>query len=330
MEFLSIWGTSDENVGFTGDTYQFNGLYPWILKDGPTTNVFDLAAKISLSDLDNALDATQKKYQYLSGGQWVWFMSPKMISTVSALQTLVRRQVQQLEFEGGFVMDTYNGVPILPSGYVEPASTTASVTSLAASGGGSGSVPDGIYRYKVAAITLFGEQVASASASATLTSNAACALAWTANANAKSYAVYRTAVGEADTAGLYDLLDIIPAKNYDANGAVTTNVSTYIDDFTKTKIEAAHPLFTYDSASKPEEVIFLAYLDPVYGAALAVLPPTLGDPLEGDPTRNLVRFVPISVTDDTYAFRLKSYLAMQIADAAVAGAVIRRVRRNTS
>lgn len=329
MEYLPLWGTADD-TGFTGDAYQYSGLYPWILNDAPTTNVFDLAAKVALSNLDDAMDITSKKYQYLTGGQWVWFMSPQMISTVSALQTLVRRQVPQLMFEGGFVMDTYNGVPILPSGYVQPASTTASVTSLSASAGGTGS-DSNLYRYKVAAITLFGEQVTSATASAQLSSNTTATLTWTANTSAKSYAIYRTAAGEADTAALYDLLDIVAAKSYDGTGAVSTNVTTYADVIgAKTTIAAVHPLGLYDSSGKAEEVIFLAYLEPTYGLSLAVLPPTLGDPLGGDPTNNLVRFVPISVTDDTYAFRLKSYHALQVADATIAGAVIRRARRNAT
>lgn len=311
LEFSSLWGTADD-TGFTGDAYQYSGVYPFILNDAHANNVFDLDAVVTLSNLDSMLDATKNKYQGLRDGTWAFVMSPQMVSKVSALQTLIRRNVTAVEFEGGFRMVTYNDIPLLSSGYVKPSGTSASVTNLAAAtGSGTGTITDGTYRYKIAAITMYGEQVASATASVAASTTTRIVLTWTANADAKLYAIYRTGVGEADDDDNYDLIDIIAAKSYSVAGAVSGNVATYNDEFTKTAKTNVHPL------AAAEETIFLVYLDKVYGASLAVLPPTIGDPLGGDPDMNLVRFVPISVTDDTYAFRLKSYLGMQMPDAKV-------------
>jgi hypothetical protein len=88
-------------------------------------------------------------------------------------------------------------------------------------------------------------------------------------------------------------------------------------------------LTTYDSAGKAEECIFLAYLDQDYGYSLPILPPSLGDNLGGDIDKNFVTFVRDPSSDDTYAFSLKSFCALQVPDAAVAGAVIRGARRNS-
>lgn len=320
MEFSCVWGMGqDAEIGLTGDTYQFSGVWPWIFTDGAATNVIDAnGATISLSNLDAALDVTAFKYGNLKGGQWVFLASPQMISKISSLQTLVRRNVTQVEFEGGFVMDTYRGVPLLPSGYVAPTSSAVSVTGLGATAGGSGSIT-GNYRYKVAAITLYGEQVASAGVVGALSNSAHAALSWTANANAKSYVIYRTGAGEADVASNYDLIDIIPALTYTNGVGAPTTSPTYTDNFTKTPNEYVHPLATL------EETVFLVYLDQAYGASLAVLPPTIGDTYGGDPTKNLIRYVQLNESTDSYQFRLKSFLTLQMPDGRTS-AVIRKAK----
>ncbi len=329
MEFASLWGVSSE-LGFSGDAYQFGGLYNFILNDAPSTSVFDVAGKIALSDLDAALDETMNKYQNLVGGRWAFIASPQMISTISGLQTLIKKDITQIEFDGGLRMTAYNNVPIIPTGFVAPASPSASVANLSATQHGTGSVAAGVYRYKVAAITLHGEQVASAAASCTHTgSEAHTDLAWDENGDALLFAIYRTDKDAADTNANYKLLDIVAGKHYTAAGAVDDNIQAYVDDFSKTPKAKVHPQIAYDSTTKAQESIFLAYLDANRGASLAVLPPTLGDPLGGDPTANLVRYVQVPTSEDAYAFRLKSYLTMQVPDAKVC-AVLRRCQRNAT
>lgn len=320
-EFLSIWGASDDtDIGFTGDAYQYSGIYPWILADAHSTNVVDMDTTVNLNTtLDAMLDATMFKYQGLQGGKWLFMASPAMISKIGSLQTLIRRNVERVEFEGGFTMDTYRGVPILPSGFVAPTSTSASVTGLSASAGGTGST-SGTYRWKVAAITLYGEQVASATAAATLSSNTTSTLTWTYNSSAKSYAIYRTEASDADDDDNYDLIDIISAYSY-SSGVPSINTSpSYADTFTKTAKTNVHPL------GSGEECIFLAYLDQNYGAALAVLPPLLGDALGGDPVKNLIRFQEITANTSSFQFRLESFHALQVPNASTC-AVARRVAK---
>ena len=307
MENQSVWGVADD-TGFTGDAYQYSGIFPWIINDNPTNGIFDVGGTITLSVLDNMLDATVHKFQMLSGGKWAFIASPAMISKIGSLQTLIRRQVQQVDFEGGFTMDSYRSIPIISSGYVGPSPTSASVTGLSASAGGTGSVT-GTYRYKVAAINLYGEQVASATAAGVLSSNTTATLTWTATTGAKSYAIYRTALNDADTASLYKLLDIVPALTYTNGAGVLTASPSYADTFVKTTVTNVVPLAT------GQETIFLVYLDKPYGVSLAILPPTLGDPLGGDPVANLVRYVTLNETTDTYQFRLKSYQVLQVPDA---------------
>ena len=325
IEFSLLWGVADD-TGFTGDAYQYSGILPWIYNDDATNCVIDLDATIALTNLDAALDVTKFKYQNLVGGKWFFIASPQMISKIGALQTLVRMPVTKVEFEGGVTMDSYRGVPIVSSGFVAPSATGASVTSLAASPGGTGTVTNGLYRYKVAAITLYGEQVASASASGTMTSQAAMNLEWDTNANAKSYAIYRTNVGEADDDDNYDLLDIIAGNTYTAAGAVSTagGNSTYTDAFTKTAKTTVHPLGTVSSTA--EESLFLVYLDKLNGASLAILPPAMGDAYGNDPVRNLVRYNQLVESTSSFQFRLESFQALQIPDAKVCVA-IRRAHR---
>jgi hypothetical protein len=316
-------------VGFTGDAYQYSGIIPWIYKDNPTDGVLNLSgAKVTLSNLDDMLDVTMNKYQNLSGGQWCFIASPNMISTISSLQQLVLRLVPTVTFEGGFVMSTYRGVPILPSGYMAPSATTVSVTGLSASAGGTGTVSDGTYNYKVAAITLYGEQLASAAAQVSMSSNSTVTLTFTENTSAKSYAIYRTTVNAAESNANYRLIDIIAARTY-VSGKDSSGVTSYADTFATTAVSNAKPLIAYDSSTKAQETILLAYLDGINGTALAVLPPTLGDPLGGDPTKNLIRFVPLVENTDTYQFRLKSYHVLQIPTAVVC-AVARNVQRNAT
>ncbi len=331
LEFNVIWGTADENVTFTGDTYQYNGIYPWILKDDPTNCVTDVrGAKIALSNLDDALDVTRSKYQNLKGGKWLWLMSSPMRHAVSGLQTKIQRLVPQINYEGQFLMDTYEGVPIMDSGFVAPNSTSASVAGLGVTAAGSGAVAAGTYYYRIAAITLYGEQVASAGAQVTQGgASAQTNLSWTANSDAKLYAVYRGALNGADTVSDYQLLDIIAGKAYNSSGVVTGNVATYTDAFTLTKKANVHPLVLYSSSSKAMESIFLVFLDKLNGASLAVLPPAMGETYGGDPTKNLVRFNTLVETTSSFQFRLESFHALQIANAKVC-AVIRGAQVNAT
>jgi len=315
FEYSTVWGQGDD-LSMTGDAYQYSGVYAWILEDAASDNVIDANGTITLTDLDDLLDVTMNKYRNVRDMQWLFLMSPQMNSKVTGLQTLIRRAVQSITFEGGFEMETYRGVPILKSGFVRPAGTTTSpaVTAAVAGSGGGFALGDGLYRYKIASITLYGEQVAGTADSDTVTTatHDTVDLTWTADATAKLYAVYRTLAGEADSDDNYDLIDIIAAKTYNSDGSVNTNVAAY-SDTGLTGLSTIHPMASGD------ETIFLVGLGQRQGVSRPVLTPTIGEPMDA-----LVNYVPLSETTDSLQFRLKSYHTLQVPWGELQGA-IRRV-----
>ena len=318
MEFMTLWGCAgDAPSGFTGDSYQYTGALGWLLNDAGTTNFVDADGVITLTDLDDALNLTRNLYQGLQGNRYVWVMSPGMRAKVSGLQARVTREIASIEYDGQFTMTAYDRAGILPSGFVKPASTSTSPSDLAAAAGGdgTGSLSDGTYYYYVSSVTIYGEQIAGTVASVTLsggTSTQNVDLSWTADSNAKLYMIYRgTSTGHDNCS----LIDIIAAKTYDSTGAVSGTVATY-DDTT-----AASPTYTsVHPLASGEENIFLLNLTPDYGIARPVLTPTLGEPVD-----SLVHYVRQPVSDDSHAFSLKSYHALQVPDGKVL-AMIRRAK----
>lgn len=303
FEFLTIYGYSDDLTFGAGDAYQYSGLYPWLLEDAESTNVVDLDGTITLTTLDTMID-TVTSYRNLRDMQWLFLMSNSMKSKISALQTLIRREAAAIEFEGGFRMESYRDIPILPTGFTKPTDTPLALTSATVAGSGGGFVlGDGLYRYKIASITLYGEQESGAMQSDTVTTatHDTVDLVWTADANAKLYAIYRTLAGEADDDDLYDLIDVIAAKTYGGTGDVTGNVGTYSDDGSTTPMANVHPQAT------GMETIFLVGLGQRQGLSRPVLMPSIGEPMD-----SLVHYVPLVETTDSVQFRLKSYHTAQV------------------
>lgn len=314
FEFSTIWGHSDD-LTFTGDAYQYSGLYSWLLEDAAATNIVDLDGTVTLTAMDNLLDITMNKYRNVRDMQWLWLMSPQMNSKVTGLQVLIRRAVQTIKFEGGFEMETYRGVPILRTGFTRPADTLVLTSATETGAGGTIGLGDGVYRYKVAAISLFGEQIAGAMQTATVTAatHDTVELVWPATASAKSFAIYRTLAGEADADANYDLIDIVAGKTYGGTGDVTGNVVGYSDDGSQTPVTNVHP----NAAS--DEGIFLVGLGQRQGLSRPVLTPTIGEPMDA-----LVNYVPLVETTDSVQFRLKSYHTAQVPWGSLHG-MIRRV-----
>jgi hypothetical protein len=303
FEFSTLYGCADDLTNFAGDAYQYSGVYPWLLEDAAATNVIDPDGTVTLTQLDNAIDLVMK-YRNLGDMQWLFLMSMGMQSKVTGLQTLIRRQSQPIEFEGGFRMETYRDIPILPTTFTEPTDTALALTSATETGSGGGiGLGDGTYRYKIAAVTLYGEQESGAMQSAAVTqaTHDTVELAWTADANAKLYTIYRTGAGDADSDANYDLIDIVAAKTYDGAGTVSGNVASYSDDGSFAGLDQVHPL------GSGEEVIFLLGLGRRQGVARPVLTPSLGEPMD-----NLVSFVPLVETTDSVQFRLKAYHTLQV------------------
>jgi hypothetical protein len=301
FEYSTVWGAGNDI--FTGDAYQYSGVYPWLLNDGSLVNIVDADGTITLEDLDAALDATKEAYGEFRNDPYVFLASGGMISKISGLQSKINRDVQMVEFEGGFRMATYREIPIVNSGYLKPLATTTSPAVTAAAGGdGTGNLTDDEYFYQVASITINGEQIAGTEDSVTLSgggSDQNVDLSWTADSTALLYAIYRGLTTGTDN---LELIDIIAAKTYDSTGAVDGSVEAYDDTTALTPTySSVHPM------AAAEETLFLVNLSTRNGLARPILNPTLGDPVN-----ELVRFAPIPVSSDSYAFRLKSYHAVQV------------------
>lgn len=311
LEFATMYATSDE-LAFTGDAKMYPGWYPWLLNDAWASNVIDADGVIELTDLDAALNASKRKFRQTQNDPYVWLASNAMIDKISGLQTRIQRQVPQINFEGNFIMSTYSGVPILPSSFVEPASTTTSPAVTGETSGTGGSLGADTYYYKIASITHYGEQIAgTASGALPVGASGTAAFAWAADTNALLYAVYRSDTTDADDS--YKLIDIINALTYTSDKPSGYRVS-YTDNGTKTAMTTVHPL------AAGESILALVNLNQERGLSRVMLQPTLGDPVD-----EILRYVKVTENTDTHQWRLKTYHAIQVPWGNV-HAVIRRAK----
>lgn len=311
MEYGVLWGASNDLAGLTGDAYQFSGIIPMLAKNAPNNFISAGGAKVSLDYLDQAIAAVSK-YRGVGADPKMWFMGVRMKQVVDGLQTRVQIPLTSVELADGKIsMGAYSGAPIYETDFVVPEDATTSPTVTATKAAG-GALADATYTYKIASITLYGEQVAgTASAGITTeTTNNSVDLTWTADANAKSYMIFRkTGAGE------YGLLDVIPALTYDGNGTVNGVVETYSDEGAKTPIAKVIPLAT------GEQNIVLVNRNPRRGIALLGKIDDMGRPLD-----RLVSFIELARTKDSYDFFLKNYSSLKMVHPNVAAAVIRNVK----
>lgn len=310
VEWATLYGNKN-------DAYQFDGLEALMLADSAAKksisaggNILDVDGVISLSHLDAMIDAVNS-YRGGQRDRRVFVASNSMISKISGLQTKISRNVQSVEFEGGFRMLTYRDLPLVPSSYVSPAATTTSPAVSAAAAAG-GSLPDLARYYAIASVTPAGEQLMGSIATATTaTTNNSVALTWTADANALLYKVYR---GDATGADNMGLLATIAAKTYDGTGAVSGTVAAYTDDGSATVNTAVRPLAT------GEENIFLVDLDPTRGIQFVGKMSPLGEAVD-----SFVSFVPLATRKSAYEFLIESFMAM-IAPYPALHAIARRAK----
>lgn len=297
FEYGIMWGAADD-IGFTGDAYQFTGLIPRILKDA-SANVIDAGGdKVTLDDLDQAV-AKASAFRGLRADPALWMMGTRMRQVVDGLQTRVQIPLTSVELADGKIeMAAYDRKPIWETDYLVPASVTTSPTAGGTIGSG-GSLPAATYTYKISSITMTGEQVAG-TASGNITSaasNNTANLTWTADANAKAYMIWR----EVGASGAFYLLDIINAKTYNGDGSIAGNRTTYADDGSKTISAVIKPL------AAGEQNILLLNRAPSRGVSFLGKVDDMGRPVN-----SLLSFVELARIKDTYDYMLKSYLSAKI------------------
>ncbi len=296
MEYGALFGAADD-IGFTGDAYQYSGLLPRLYAYAPG-NVIDAGGnKITLDDLDAAI-AKAAGYRQVRNDPRFWIMGLRMKQVVDGLQSKVSLPLQDAVLDDGkIVMPAYAGAPIYESDSVVPegVSTSPALTSALASGG---SLTDGAsFQHQIASVTMYGEQVASAlSTSRTAgTPNFSVDLTWTADANAKAYMIFRK-----EDSGDPQLIDIVPAKTYDAAGTVNGSVEAYTDDGSKSAI-------TVKPLAAGEQQILLVNARPERGGSYIGMVDDMGRQIG-----RLLSFVELARVKDSYDYMLKSYLAFKL------------------
>lgn len=298
LEFGQLYGVSND-VGFTGDAYQYSGILARIYAYAPN-NVIDAGGnKLVLDDFDSAI-AKATNFRGASQDPRVWIMSKTMKLVADGLQTRIQMPLRSLElFDGKLVMASYSDIPILESDYVTPAAVTTSpaVTLTGASTGGT--LASTAYNYRISSVTAFGEQVGGTAGSAyTVTAGNAgkVTLDWTADANALLYMIFRQT-----TSGSYYLIDIIPAKTYNADGSLNSTVAQYVDTGAKSPIATVKPL------ESGEQIILLVNRNPVRGAVILGKVDDMGRSIN-----TLFSYVDLARTKDSYDYMLKGYLANKV------------------
>ena len=288
LDFGIKWGNA------TADPYMIDGLDTWV-----RTNIQDINAVATLGHLDAMINAATQ-WRETKQDPFVFLMSKGMISKVSGLQTLARREAPGIEFEGAFRMKSYDGYPLLEDPSMKaPAAAPAGFTATIGAGG---ALPIATYYYRIASVRPDGECIAAAEddcISAGPPGNATANLAWTADANALLYKIYRSVASGTET-----LLRTIAAKNRDASGLYTSNVVAWADDGTVVAPGGAANELPFDTG---EESIFLVNLNPDRGAALVGLMNTLGEEVD-----NLMSYIPLATRKNAYEFMLACFHALQI------------------
>lgn len=295
LEYGFLWGAATDQ-GFTGDAYQYSGLFPTLLNNA-VGNVIDAGGnKIALGDLDEAI-AKAAAFRGVRNDPKMWVMSTRMRQVVDGLQSSVQIPITSIDLADGKIrMNAYDDIPMLESDYVAPSGVGTSPADLAAvEDSGNGALAADTYYYNISSVSVYGEEIAGTEANVAVTGGSdAIDLSWTADANAVLYMIWRgLATGNANL----QLLDIIPALTYDSAGTVNGTVATYKDTGARTPV-AIKPLST------GEQNIFLVNRNSTRGAAILGLVDDMGRPQD-----QLFRFVELARVKDTYDYMMKGYLA---------------------
>lgn len=324
MIYYMLYGNKDSTAIVNGAQNAVSGVEFDGLDKFCATNRIDFlgAAPSDLSILDAMIDKSNRK-----GGarhRRVFGMSPELLSTFSSLLTNVRvvqglqgAGITQVDIGGGWRLNAYRDIPIIETTSTSPVeSMTPTVTPTA--GSVAGSLSDGTYYFRVAPITLAGEQAASVESSVTLSGGTAVQsikLSLSALHNnidqAIAYKIYAST-----TTGLEKLIKIVSAYAYDSELSPLTTVFNGVGGGNEIQILSLTPgndvpvhmrndIPLSVAAGVYDECIYLWDLDPIQG--LGKLPYTN---VAGDQFNGLVTTKPLAEVDDYIQFLVKTYAAL--------------------
>lgn len=287
FEYGLLWANSV-------DPYQIDGFDTLI-----RSNIINHAGVVTLGLLDAMRDQSTR-FRGTNNDPGIYIVSKGMATKISGLQTLARIPVENIDFDGGLRMTSYNRYPILETDYVKPA--VVSPSTFAGAAAGVGTLAVGAYRYRVAAVYETGEQIAAASTQETVNGSQQAQLTWDADADAMLFKIYRSDVdGGAGTEYLYK---VISGKTRDSDGKITGNVTGYNDVSAQTRPDGAANELPLNSG---EEMIFFLNLNPRRGASLVSLVNSLGEQVN-----NLVNYIELARTRASFDFMLQSLWTLQV------------------
>lgn len=229
LENSFIWGS---------DPATASGQYPissgldylvsnWTAGTGSNAfvNALDINGNFQLKHLDEIIDVVETNAAMPIGSNYMFVMSPRMVSAVS--QSLVAQQrfeAPTTNLGAGLNVPTYRDVPLVKTSFLSPRSNQmGSVTTGTSTTGGT--LPAATYYYQVSAvIARFGEIQASTEVSQTTTgSTSTVTLTVAAPSNMPDgaspilYKVYR-----ATSTGAETLVGVVDA--FDTTGVATTSI----------------------------------------------------------------------------------------------------------
>lgn len=299
IEWSTLYGTAGDTLasGFAGDEYQYTGILPAIYSANGDNIIDGNGDVLDLGELDRMMEAID--FRGTDGDPKFFSMSNRMKNVTNGLQTKVQMNIESAElFDGKIVMSTYDSKPIYKTNMLKPG--TDKVTNFAVAdgaAGSTGSLAADTYGYRVAVVSYQGEHEAVAEATVSPAADGnEIDLSWDAYDGAYLFMIFRN-VGTDP----YQLKDIIPARTYDSQGTVNGDVTTYTDTDFNTALPDVKPL------ESGEQIVTLFNASPRNGASYLGLVDGMGQEIE-----NMISYVPLSRTKDTYDFMLKSYLAMKI------------------
>lgn len=221
LDYYALYGNADANA------YEYSGYDRLVTtnryNDGFSAGVPTVPANLTF--LDKMIDASNRKGGHLHKRAFI--MTPEMLSKVSSMLTNVRLNQGmdgqgKVDIRGGWRLDSYRDIPILQSTAMSGAGAGTMTTVTAASAGTTGGAfSNGTYYFRVAPITITGEQMASAESSVMLSGGTATQqinLTFTAFPGAFAYKIYYGAsTGIANSA----LIDMKTSNVYDGSGTPT-------------------------------------------------------------------------------------------------------------
>lgn len=299
--YYTLWGNADANA------YEHSGLDS-LISSNRTIAPYAGTVPTSLKTLDDMIDINSR-YAGANHDK-VFVMSPEMASVFSRLLTNVRLNqnaagggTPSIEIEGGWRLQTYRNIPIIESGSMKARSKMGTVTPSTATSGGT--IADDTYYFHVAPVTPEGEQeacteinqVTGGGGTSTIT------LSFTAFTDAISYKVYCSDATQTEV-----LTRQVPAFTYDADGAITGNVTSIVltsdpttaDSSVPTGMQGDRP-FVASGAIVPEPII-LWDLDPFQGMGRYAFTNSAGSAFNG-----LITMKQLAETDDFLDFLIKTY-----------------------